>query len=53
MVGFNFASVEEARDLKNVVDQKILAKKRREGMCVFFLVWWIFCMCMCVCLFFL
>lgn len=31
MVGFNFASVEEARDLKNIVDQKILAKKRREG----------------------
>lgn len=31
MVGFNFASVDEARDMKNVVDQKILAKKRREG----------------------
>lgn len=30
IVGFNFASVEEARDLKNVVDQKILVKKRRE-----------------------
>lgn len=36
MVGFNFASVEEARDLKNVVDQKVLAKKRREGIEGFF-----------------
>lgn len=31
MVGFNFASLDEARDLKNVVEQKVLAKKRREG----------------------
>lgn len=31
MVGFNFADTEEARDLKNVVDQKLLARKRKEG----------------------
>lgn len=30
MIGFNFASVEEARDLKNIVDEKLLVKKRRE-----------------------
>ncbi|CAH1983230.1 unnamed protein product [Acanthoscelides obtectus] len=30
LVAFNFASVEEARDLKYVVHQKVLARKRRE-----------------------
>lgn len=31
MVAFNFASTEEARELKLVVDQKISIRKRREG----------------------
>nr|CAH7750079.1 unnamed protein product [Callosobruchus chinensis] len=30
LVAFNFASVEEARDLKYMVNQKVLARKRRE-----------------------
>lgn len=31
IVGFNFASTDEARDLKNIVEQKIQARKRREA----------------------
>lgn len=30
MIGFNFADVSEARDVKNVVDSKIIAKRRKE-----------------------
>lgn len=31
MLAFNFASTEEAYDVKKVIDSKIAAKKRREG----------------------
>lgn len=31
MVGFNFASSDEARDFKSTVDEKINVRKKREG----------------------
>lgn len=30
MIAFNFADVNEARDMKNVVDSKLMAKRRKE-----------------------
>lgn len=31
MVAFNFASVDEAREFKMVIDEKIMLRKKREG----------------------